>query len=306
MRTEDLIATNEKKEVALLSVFAAIVLTSGKLIVGWLTGSIGILSEALHSGLDFIAAAITYFTVRVSDKPADKNHHYGHGKFENLSAFIETLLLFITCFWIIYEAMHRIISGKGLELNTIQTIFSFIVVILSIIIDAWRSKKLYVVAKKYNSQALEADALHFSTDIWSSAVVLLGLICVKIYEWTHLQIFFYADSFAALIVAGIVIFVAYSLGKRSIDVLLDRTSPETIEKINDVIKAIPEVLSFHNLKIRTSGAFTFVELNIHVEPKLTIEEAHEISHKVEEIICAAIEKCEVHVHEEPENNHKGY
>ncbi len=305
MHTEDLIATEEKKKVALISVFAAIVLTGGKLIVGLLTGSIGILSEALHSGLDFIAAAITYLTVRLSDKPADKNHHYGHGKFENLSAFIETLLLFITCFWIIYEATHRIISGKGLELNTIQTIFSFIVVILSIIIDAWRSKKLYVVAKKHNSQALEADALHFSTDIWSSAVVLLGLVCVKIYEWTQLPIFFYADSFAALIVAGIVIFVAFRLGKRSVDVLLDRTSPETIEKITNVIKRIPEVLTFHNLKIRTSGAFTFVELNIHVEPSLTIEQAHEISHKVEEAIRASIDKCEVHVHEEPENNHKG-
>jgi len=306
MHTEDLIAQNEKKNVALISVFAAIVLTGGKLIVSLLTGSIGILSEALHSGLDFIAAAITYFAVRLSDKPADKNHHYGHGKFENLSAFIETLLLFITCFWIIYEATHRIISGKGLELNTIQTIFSFIVVILSIIIDAWRSKKLYLVAKKHNSQALEADALHFSTDIWSSAVVLLGLVCVKIYEWTQLPIFFYADSIAALIVAAIVIIVAYRLGKRSIDVLLDRTSPETIEKINSIIKGIPEVLSFHNLKIRTSGAFTFVELNIHVEPNLTIEKAHEISHKVEEIICASIDKCEVHVHEEPENNHKAY
>ena len=305
MHTEDLIATEEKKKVALISVFAAVVLTGGKLIVGLLTGSIGILSEALHSGLDFIAAAITYLTVRLSDKPADKNHHYGHGKFENLSAFIETLLLFITCFWIIYEATHRIISGKGLELNTIQTICSFIVVILSIIIDAWRSKKLYVVAKKHNSQALEADALHFSTDIWSSAVVLLGLVCVKIYEWTQLPIFFYADSFAALIVAGIVIFVAFRLGKRSVDVLLDRTSPETIEKITNVIKRIPEVLTFHNLKIRTSGAFTFVELNIHVEPSLTIEQAHEISHKVEEAIRASIDKCEVHVHEEPENNHKG-
>ncbi len=295
MHTEDLVAQKEKKKVALISVFAAIIITAGKLIIGLLTGSIGILSEALHSGLDFVAAVITYFAVKISDKPADKDHQYGHGKFENLSAFIETLLLFITCFWIIYEASHRILTGKTvIEVS----VWSYVVVISSIIIDYSRSTALSRVAKKYNSQALEADALHFSTDIWSSFVVLIGLICAQFG-------FFLADSIAALIVAAIVIFIAFRLGKRSIDVLLDRTSPETIEKINAIIKGIPEVLSFHNLKIRTSGAFTFVELNIHVEPKLTIEEAHVIAHKVEEIICEAIDKCEVHVHEEPENNHKG-
>ncbi|MEI6696996.1 MAG: cation diffusion facilitator family transporter [Bacteroidota bacterium] len=295
MHTEDLVAQKEKKKVALISVIAAIIITTGKLIIGLLTGSIGILSEALHSGLDFVAAVITYFAVKISDKPADKDHQYGHGKFENLSAFIETLLLFVTCFWIIYEASHRILTGKTvIEVS----VWSYIVVVASIIIDYSRSTALSKVAKKYNSQALEADALHFSTDIWSSFVVLIGLVCAQFG-------FFLADSIAALIVAAIVIFIAFRLGKRSIDVLLDRTSPETIEKINNIIIGIPEVLSFHNLKIRTSGAFTFVELNIHVEPKLTIEEAHEISHKVEEIICAAVEKCEVHVHEEPENNHKG-
>ncbi len=294
MHTGKLVAQKEKKKVALTSVFAAIIITGGKLIIGLLTGSIGILSEALHSGLDFVAAAITYLTVRISDKPADENHQYGHGKYENLSAFIQTLLLFITCFWIIYEATHRLITG---ETEIKISVWSYIVVVGSIIIDYSRSRALSRVAKKYNSQALEADALHFSTDIWSSLVVLLGLICAQFG-------YFLADSIAALIVATIVIFVAYRLGKRSINVLLDRTSHETTEKINTVIKEIPEVLSFHNLKIRTSGAYTFVEVNIHVEPNLTIEQAHEISSKVEETICASVDKCEVHVHEEPENNHK--
>jgi len=302
MHSEDLSAQKEKKKVALLSVFAAIIITAGKLIIGLFTGSIGILSEALHSGLDFVAAVITYFAVKISDKPADKEHQYGHGKFENLSAFIETLLLFITCFWIIYEASHRILTGKThIEISY----WSYIVVIASIIIDYSRSTALSRVAKKYNSQALEADALHFSTDIWSSFVVLLGLICAQIGDYLNDSRFFLADSISALIVAAIVIFIAFRLGKRSIDVLLDRTSPETIEKINNVIIGIPDVLSFHNLKIRTSGAFTFVELNIHVDPKLTIEKAHEIAHKVEEIICNSIDKCDVHVHQEPENNHIG-
>lgn len=158
----------EKKKVALLSVFAAIFLTGFKLVVGVLTGSLGILSEALHSGLDLIAAVITYFSVRISDKPADKEHNYGHGKIENFSALIETILLVITCVWIIYEAVGRLISGKT---QIEVTVWSYIVVISSIIIDISRSRALSKVAKKYNSQALEADALHFSTDIWSSAVV---------------------------------------------------------------------------------------------------------------------------------------
>ena len=132
MYAEDLLAQKEKKKVALLSVFAAILITIGKLIIGLLTGSLGILSEALHSGLDFVAAAITYLTVRISDKPADENHQYGHGKYENFSAFVETLLLFITCFWIIYEASHRLITGKT-EIEV--SVWSYVVVIASIIID---------------------------------------------------------------------------------------------------------------------------------------------------------------------------
>src|SRR5512138_3285357 len=146
----------EKKRVALVSVFAAVVLTGFKLIVGVFTGSLGILSEALHSGLDLVAAVITYFSVRISDKPADKDHNYGHGKIENFSAFIETILLLITCAWIIFEAVERLTTGQThIEVN----IWSYVVVVSSIIVDFTRSRALYKVAKKHNSQALEADAL---------------------------------------------------------------------------------------------------------------------------------------------------
>jgi len=282
----------EKRRVAFWSVLAAIFITTGKLIVGIATGSLGILSEALHSGLDFVAAAITYFTVRVSDKPADDNHPFGHGKYENLSAFIQTILLFVTCIWIIYEAIQRLLSIKPIEVNH----WSYIVVIGSIIIDFSRSRALKKAAKKHNSQALEADALHFSTDIWSSMVVLLGLV-------TSSYGLYWADSIAALVVAIIVTIVAWKLGKRSVDVLLDRTSIETKQKIIEIISDVPQVLDYHNLKIRTSGAFTFVEVNIHLDSKLTIEEAHQISHKVEKLICDNIEKCKVHVHEEPNSLH---
>jgi cation diffusion facilitator family transporter len=280
----------EKNKVALLSVGAAFFLTAFKLIVGILTGSLGILSEALHSGLDFIAAVITWFSVRISDKPADEDHHYGHGKVENLSAFIETILLLITCVWIVYEAISRLISGNThIEVN----IWSYIVVITSIVIDVSRSKALNRVAKKYNSQALEADALHFSTDIWSSTVVLIGLICANFN-------IFIADSIAALLVAVIVIWVSFKLGKRSINVLLDRVPQDTYVKIKNIMENVNDITSYHDLKIRAAGADIFVNVNIHVDSDLNIVETHHIANKIEQKITALIERCEIHIHVEPD------
>lgn len=292
----------EKKDVALNSVFAAIFLTGSKLVIGLLTNSLGILSEALHSALDLVAAIITYFSVRVSDKPADKEHNYGHGKVENLSALIETILLLVTCVWIIYEATHRIILGVGLELNAIQTVFSFIVVITSILIDVWRSKKLYKVAKKHNSQALEADALHFSTDIWSSAVVLLGLVCVKIYEWTQLPILKFADSIAALLVAIIVLRVSYQLGRKAIDVLLDKSPVDAKQTVRDILKSHPEVKKYHSFKARTAGADTFIKVNVHFDPDLSLREVHEVCDKIESEIQLRVARSEVYIHAEPEES----
>lgn len=286
-------ASKEKNKVAFISVIAAIFLTSFKIIVGILTGSLGILSEALHSTLDFVAAGITWFAVRLSDKPADKDHHFGHGKIENLSAFIETLLLLITCAWIIYEAISRLISGEThIEVN----IWSYIVVISSIIIDITRSRALMRVAKKHNSQALEADALHFSTDIWSSSVVLLGLICSNFG-------FFIADSIAALCVALIVIFVSYKLGKRSVNVLLDKVPEETYLKIKSILDGLTEIEQYHDLKVRAAGAEIFVEFNIHVKSELDIIESHETASIIEKKIRNKISCCHVHVHMEPEGKY---
>ncbi|MBN1822214.1 MAG: cation transporter [Prolixibacteraceae bacterium] len=283
-------ANKEKNKVAFLSVLAAVFLTGFKLIVGLLTGSIGILSEALHSALDFAAAGITFFAVRLSDKPADRDHHYGHGKIENLSALIETLLLLITCVWIIYEAVSRLATGKT---HIEVTVWSYIVVISSIVIDISRSRALMRVAKKHNSQALEADALHFSTDIWSSTVVLLGLICANFGIYI-------ADSVAALIVALIVIYISYKLGKRSINVLLDKVPEETYNKIKSLLDELTEIEYYHNLKVRASGAEFFVELNIHVNPDLNIHESHEIATKIENIIKNQIPRSNIHVHIEPD------
>ena len=281
---------HEKKRVALVSVIAAVFLTGSKLAIGALTGSIGILSEALHSGLDLVAAAITYFSVRVSDRPADSDHHYGHGKIENLSALIETLLLFITCIWIIYEASHRLMTGKvEIEVNY----WSYIVVVTSILVDFGRSRALMRAAKKHNSQALEADALHFSTDIWSSAVVLFGLLMAN-FGW-HV-----ADPIAALIVAAIVIHVSFRLGRKSIDVLLDKAPGHVAEIVGEIAGRVPSISSYHSIKVRNAGADVFIDLVIHFEPTLTIVQTHSISDEIENMIQTAIPRSTVFVHQEPE------
>lgn len=283
---------NEKKRVALLSVLAAIFLTGFKMIIGILTGSLGILSEALHSTLDLIAAVITFFSVSISDKPADKEHNYGHGKVENFSALIETLLLLITCIWIIYEAVNRLVTG---ETEIKVNIWSYIVVITAIIIDVTRSRALSKVAKKHNSQALEADALHFSTDVWSSSVVLLGLICANFG-------FFFADSIAALFVAILVVSVSLKLGKKSIDVLLDTAPQEKVHMVEVLLSATPEVISYHDLKIRSAGANTFIKVNVHLQPDLSLKQVHEICDKIEIEIGNLIKRSEVYIHAEPEEN----
>src|SRR5271165_4719756 len=208
----------EKKSVALNSVFAAVAITGLKVAVGITTGSLGILSEAAHSGLDLVAAAITYFSVRVSDRPADATHQYGHGKVENFSAFIETGLLLLTCVWIVYEAAKRLFF-HSVEIE--PTVSAFVVMGISIVVDAWRSRRLKRIADKYDSQALLADALHFGTDIWSSAVVILGLLLVLAGRTYSVPWLAKADPIAALVVACIVVYVSWRLARQTIDALLD-------------------------------------------------------------------------------------
>ncbi|MFX1319829.1 MAG: cation diffusion facilitator family transporter, partial [Promethearchaeota archaeon] len=203
---------DEKQWIALTSVIAAIVLTITKLVVGLWTNSLGILSEALHSALDLIAAGITLYAVRKATQPPDTDHHYGHWRVENFSALVETILLLITVVWILYEAIRRIVSHDlAVEVN----ILAFGVIVFAIVIDFSRSRALRRVAKKYDSQALEADALHFSTDILSSSVVLVGLLL------TFLG-FPLGDPLAAIGVALVVLYLTIKLGKETVDLLMDR------------------------------------------------------------------------------------
>ncbi|MHB1037584.1 MAG: cation diffusion facilitator family transporter [Pirellulales bacterium] len=288
-------ADGEKKRVALTSVAAAVVLTGAKLIVGLMTGSLGILSEAAHSALDLVAAVVTYFAVRVSGLPPDKEHTYGHGKVENISALFETLLLLVTCVWIIYEAVERLFwQPKEVE----ATFWSFAVIAGSVAIDYSRSRALMRVAKKHDSQALEADALHFSTDIWSSSVVLVGLACVGLAGRLGTPWLKQADALAALGVAGIVIWVSLRLGKRTVDDLVDAVPPELREDVARAAK-VPGVLAVPLVRVRRSGADAFVELTLEVSREAGFERAHAIATEVEDSIKRVLRGAHVVVHAEP-------
>jgi cation diffusion facilitator family transporter len=294
-------AEQEKHRVALSSVLAAIFLTTIKIIVGLLTNSLGILSEAAHSGLDLIAAGVTYFAVRISDQPPDRVHHYGHGKVENLSAFIETLLLLATCAWIVYEAISRLIEPVQVE----ATLWSFAVMGTSIIVDISRSRALMRVAKKHNSQALEADALHFSTDVWSSTVVILGLLTLRLAPWLEssfgipVEWLYRADAIAALGVSAIVVYVSYQLGRKTINVLLDAAEKDAVKKIEDAVSNIQGVQSIKRLRVRHSGAETFVDLTLEVPRTATFEESHLLTMQVEKTIEEIIPRSDVMVHIDP-------
>jgi cation diffusion facilitator family transporter len=290
-------ARKEKRSAALSSVAAAVGLTTFKIIIGLMTNSLGILAEAAHSGLDLLAAGMTYIAVRVSDKPADSNHPFGHGKIENLSALFETLLLLVTSVWIIYEAIQRLFF---VSVKVEPSIWSFVVMGTSIIIDFTRSRILYKAARKYNSQALEADALHFSTDIWSSAVVILGLIGLTIarnipsLDWMQR-----ADSVAALMVALIVIYVSAELGWKTISALLDTAPKGVRESIELATRSIPGMIDSHAIRIRSSGGSWFIDLHVTMGGTLTLNEVHAATEVIETTIRGIITPADVTVHVEP-------
>lgn len=292
-----LTAETEKRQAALNSVFSAIFLTSLKIVVGLLTNSLGILAEAAHSGLDLVAALVTFFAVRLSDKPADQQHRYGHGKIENISALIETLLLLITSVWIIYEALNRLF---GAEVEVDASIWAFLVMGISIVVDYTRSRMLLRAAKKHNSQALEADALHFSTDIWSSSVVIAGLIGVSIGRAVPgLAWLGHADAVAAMIVAFIVIFVSAQMGKRSMLALIDTAPDGLSDQIKQAIDAIPGVTNCHRVRMRASGPQLFVDVHVFLAGDQSLRSAHDIMLKIEETVKQMVPGADVLVHPDP-------
>ncbi len=279
-----------KNRVALSSVFAAVALTGMKLAVGLMTGSLGILSEAAHSALDLGAAFMTLVAVRIAEIPADDTHHYGHGKVEGLSALFEVMLLMITCGYIIYEATHRIVGGAPpIEVNA----WSFAVMGISIVVDISRSTALYRTAKKYKSQALEADALHFSSDIFSSLVVIAGLIGYRFLDFPL------ADSVAALLVAVLVIVVSVRLAVRTVGVLVDRAPQGQRREIEKAILTMEQVTSVDSLRVRTSGSKTFIDMRIKIRGDLSFTQAHGVANAVEDTVRELIPDADVMVHADP-------
>lgn len=294
MATHD---THEKSLAALSSVGAAVFLTGLKIVVGLLSGSLGILAEAAHSGLDLAAAVVTLIAVRAASKPPDRGHAYGHGKVENLSAMIETLLLLATCTWIIVKSIQRLLSGN---VDVDASIWTFAVMAVSIIVDYSRSRMLYRVAAKHRSQALEADALHFSTDIWSSAVVILGLAGVRAAQaYPALGFLKEADAVAALVVAGIVVFVSAQLGMRTIQGLLDASPVGAAEKIKARVEALDGVFDCHAVRVRHSGPHYFVDLHVTMDGNLPLHTAHDLTEQVEQVVNEMLPGADVTVHPEP-------
>ena len=293
----------EKRAAARGSVAASVALTTLKIVVGLLTGSLGILAEAAHSALDLVAALVTLFAVRLSSKPADREHTYGHGKIENLSALLETALLLLTCGWIIRAAVLRLLH-HAVEMEV--TVWSFAVMATSIVVDWSRARVLRRTALRYNSQALEADALHFETDVWSSAVVIAGLVGVlAAARYPSVVWLRYADAVAALAVAVIVVWVSVKLGLRTIYYLVDTAPSGLEEKILSEVRGVAGIAACDHLRMRYSGPTLFVDVRIEVDGNQSLRDAHRITEEVESAVQRISPAADVTVHAEPPNAHSG-
>lgn len=288
-------AIREKKLAALASVGSALLLVSMKVFLALVTGSLGVLSEALHSGLDFITTIITYLSVRVADKPADAGHTYGHGKVENFSAFVETGLLLLASLYIIWEAFQRLLFK---EVHIQPSLLAVLILGLTLVVDVVRSRALGRVAAKYHSEALEADALHFSTDVWSTLVVMLGIATVWAGERFGVPWLRYTDPLAALVVSGMIISIGSRLGKRTLDALLDAAPAGLQHRIAAEVRGLEGVLSADRVRVRRAGNRYFVDLTIGVPRTHSFEQVHATSDAVERRIQQIVD-ADVTVHMEP-------
>jgi cation diffusion facilitator family transporter len=279
-----------KQRVALTSIAASGALTLAKGVVGVMTGSLAILSEAAHSLLDLVATVMTYFAVRISGKPADEEHHYGHGKVESVSALAETALLFVLSGVVIWEALQRLIGGHSHPVEA--TFWAFAVIVVSIVIDFFRARVLYRVAAETGSEALEADALHFGSDLWSSVAVLIGLVAVALgYPL--------ADSAAAMVVAVFICIAGWRLVRRTIDTLTDTAPAGAADRIRAITANIPGVVSVTRVRVRPAGGTLFVDLNVAVSRTLPLDRVAAIKERVERAVRGEFPRAEVTVNTEP-------
>ena len=295
MATREQEEVREKKRAALLSVGSALLLVSLKAFLVIRTGSLGVLSEALHSGLDLIAAIITYLSVRVSDQPADERHPYGHGKYENFSAFVETGLLLLTALYIIYEAFDRLFFRS---VHIQPSLMAILVLLGALAVDLTRARALTRAARKFSSEALEADALHFSTDVWSTTVVIAGVGLVWVGETWNLPSLVYADALAGLAVAAVILWVGSRLGKRTLDALLDVAPAGLQQEIGRAVARMEGVLDVERIRVRRAGNRHFVDATVSVPRTASLEQVHALSDAIERRI-GEIVPSDVMVHAEP-------
>lgn len=282
-------SASEKQQVVALSFFASLAMVIGKLAAGVFTGSLGILSEAIHSIIDLGATGVTWFAVRWSDQPPDEEHHYGHAKAESVAALIETGLLFLTTGWIVYEAIKRLI-GEQHEVDV--TWWSVAIIAASVVIDFGRSRELTRVAEKTSSEALEADALHFSSDMWSSCVVLLGLAAV----WLGYPV---ADAAAALVVSFFVALAGWRLGKRTLATLLDTAPAGATADIRSLVENTSGVLQLKTLRLRPSGPTLFTSVTVEVRRTMPVDDIMKLKDTLTDGIVAKFPTADVTIAANP-------
>jgi cation diffusion facilitator family transporter len=285
----------EKRLAAGASVVSALVLVALKAFLSYATGSMGVLSEALHSTLDLIAAVITYLSVQAASLPPDESHPYGHQKIESFSAFVETVLLLATALFIIYEAAQRLLF-EGVSIR--PSFVAVLILCVCLCVDVARSRALTRVARKYGSEALEADALHFSTDVWSTLVVIGGLVLAAAGGRYGLPWLRYADPVAGLFVAGVVIRIGSRLGQKTLDTLLDAAPSGLQKQIQRSAAGIEGVLAADRVRVRRAGNRYFVDVTISVSRTATFEHVHAVSDAVERRIREIV-PADVMVHMEP-------
>lgn len=269
--------------------FAAVFIVIIKFIATYLSGSIGVMSELFHSSTDLIATIATIISVKYSSKPPDAMHNYGHEKIESFSALFQVIILVAMCAYLIYESIERIINHVTVNIS----IFTFAVILICIFIDISRARALKKVAKETNSQALEADSLHFTSDIWSSVVVLIGMII------TYFNLSPLADPLSAIGVSSLIIIATFRLSKRAFDSLMDRVPLGLREKIYNDVLSISGVEGIKNFRIRSSGSKTFVDMVILIARTKLFSQTHDIVDSVERKIKDIIPNSDTVIHSEP-------
>jgi cation diffusion facilitator family transporter len=288
--------TAEKRRVALNSMLAAAAMTLLKLVAGLLSGSLGVLSDAAHSGLDLVGAGLTFFSVRVSDKPADEDHTYGHGKIENLSSFGEVILMAVSSGWIIWEAIRRILYNT-VELR--HSVWPVLVVLTSIAVDFWRSRQLRAVAQRTGSPALATDAFHFASDIWSSIAVLCGLGASWIGARYGIAALRYADPLAAVVVSLMILRLTIRLGHEAVAVLMDEIPRGTRRQIVREVEKVPGVLAVEQARVRRSGGNYFADLTLALPRRFTFEHTDELVQAATDAVHHALPQADVVIHTVP-------